>query len=69
MTSFVEHLPLLVVVFSLLSAITILIAGWINRKAACYVSWATLLGQFILSLLILKHVLTVGPIRYRLGGW
>lgn len=69
MTSFVEHLPLLVVVCSILSAITILIAGWINRKAACYVSWATLLGQFILSLFILKHVLTVGPIRYRLGGW
>jgi len=69
MIHFVEHLPVLVVVISLLSAITILIAGWINRKAAWFVSMATLLGQFIASLFILGHVLTVGTIRYRLGGW
>ena len=69
MIHFVEHLPVLVVVISILSSITILIAGWINRKTAWFISMATLLGQFIASLFILWHVLTVGTIRYRLGGW
>lgn len=69
MSSVVEHFPVLVVVVSLLSAITIFIAGWINRKTACYISIATLLGQFIASLFILHHVMTIGPIYYRLGGW
>jgi multicomponent Na+:H+ antiporter subunit D len=69
MIQFVEHCPVLVVVISILSAITILIAGWINRKNAWFISMATLLGQFIASLFILDHVLTVGTIRYRLGGW
>jgi len=69
MSSVVEHFPVLVVVVSLLSAITIFIAGWINRKTSCYISIATLLGQFIASLFILHHVMTIGPIYYRLGGW
>ncbi|NWF91556.1 MAG: monovalent cation/H+ antiporter subunit D family protein [Syntrophaceae bacterium] len=69
MLSFVEHLPVLVVVISLLSAITIFITGWINKKTAWYISTATLLSQFISSIFILHHVMTVGPIRYRLGGW
>jgi multicomponent Na+:H+ antiporter subunit D len=69
MSSVVEHFPVLVVVVSLLSAITIFIAGWINKKTACYISIATLLGQFIASLFILHHVMTIGPIYYRLGGW
>ncbi len=69
MSGIVEHFPVLVVVVSLLSAITILIAGWINRKTACFISMATLLSQFIASLFILHHVMTIGPIHYRLGGW
>src|SRR4030067_1827336 len=68
-SSVVEHFPVLVVVVSLLSAITIFIAGWINRKTACYISIAPLIGQFIVSLFILHHVMTIGPIYYRLGGW
>jgi len=69
MPSVVDHFPVLIVVGSLLSAITIFIAGWINRKTACTISIATLLGQFIASLFILHHVMTIGPIHYRLGGW
>src|SRR4030067_2084715 len=69
MSNVLEHFPVFVVVVSLLSAITIFIAGWINRKAAWYISLATLLGQFIASLFILHYVMTVGLIRYRLGGW
>jgi len=69
MPSFVEHLPLLIVVSSIISSITILIAGWISRKSPWYISTATILGQFISSILILKHIITIGTIRYRLGGW
>jgi multicomponent Na+:H+ antiporter subunit D len=69
MVSLVEHLPLLIVVLSLLSAITILIAGWIHRRTAWFISLGTLLFQFTSSLFILEYVLTRGPIRYRLGGW
>src|SRR4030043_879909 len=69
MSSVVEHFPVLVVGVSLLSAITIFTAGWINRKTSCYISIAPLLGQFIASLFILHHVMTMGPIHYRLGGW
>jgi len=65
----VQHFPVLVVVVSLLSAITIFIAGWLNRKTACCISIATLLAQFIASLFVLHHVMTVGTIHYRLGGW
>ncbi len=69
MLSFVEHLPLLIVVGSIFSAITILIAGWVNKKSAWYISTFTILIQFISSILILKHILTIGNIHYRLGGW
>lgn len=69
MSSIVEHFPILVVVVSLLSAITILVVGWIKRETAWYISFVTLLGQWAGSLFILHHVMTVGPIRYRLGGW
>lgn len=69
MISFVEHLPLLIVVISLLSAITILIAGWVYRRIAWFISLGTLIFQFISSFFIIEHVLTRGPIHYRLGGW
>ncbi len=69
MSNFIEHLPLLTVVISLLSAITILIAGWIYKKIAWWISLVTHLSQFTFSLWILNHVLTHGPIHYRLGGW
>ena len=65
----VEHLPVLVVVISMLSSLTILIAGWLNKKSCCFISFATILIQFIMSLFILQHVTTEGPIIYWLGGW
>jgi multicomponent Na+:H+ antiporter subunit D len=59
----------LIIAISLLSAFTIFLAGWINRKSCCFISIATIAFQFILSIFILRHVLTVGTIRYWLGGW
>jgi multicomponent Na+:H+ antiporter subunit D len=69
MLSVVEHLPVLVIALSLFSAFTILIAGWLNKKSCWFISFATILVQFVMSLFILRHVLSVGTIKYWLGGW
>ena len=66
---FVEHFPVLVVVVSLISAFTILVAGLLNKKSCWFITNATILVQLIMALFILHHVLTLGPIRYKLGGW
>ena len=60
---------MLIIAVSLLSAFTILLAGWINRKSCCFITIATITFQFIFSIFILRHVLTVGTIHYWLGGW
>ena len=65
----IEQFPVLVVAISLLSALTILLAGGVNRKSCFFISLATITFQFILSIFILRHVLTVGTIHYWLGGW
>ncbi|HJH26297.1 MAG TPA: hypothetical protein C5S37_05860 [Methanophagales archaeon] len=69
MISVVEHFPVLVIAISLLSAFTILIAGWRNKKSCAFISFATILVQFVMSIFILHHVLTKGTIYYWLGGW
>ncbi|HDS45492.1 MAG TPA: monovalent cation/H+ antiporter subunit D family protein [Methanomicrobia archaeon] len=65
----IEQFPVLVVGISLLAAFTILVAGWITKKACFVISAATIFVQFVMSLFILNHVLTVGTIQYWLGGW
>lgn len=67
--SVVEQFPVLVIVVSLLSAFTILIAGWLNKKSCWVISFATILVQLVMAVFILHHVLTVGTIHYWLGGW
>ncbi|MCD6455963.1 MAG: hypothetical protein J7K81_04140, partial [Methanophagales archaeon] len=67
--SVVEQFPVLVIVVSLLSALTILIVGWLNKKSCWVISFATILVQLVMSIFILNHVLTVGTIHYWLGGW
>ncbi|MEA2032167.1 MAG: proton-conducting transporter membrane subunit [Euryarchaeota archaeon] len=69
MLSPVEQFPVLVIAISLLSAFTILIAGYLNKKSCCFISIVTILVQFVMSIFILNHVLTVGTIHYWLGGW
>jgi multicomponent Na+:H+ antiporter subunit D len=69
MLTAVEHFPLLVIVISLFSAFTILIAGRLNKKSCCFISIATILVQFVMAVFILHYVRTVGTIRYWLGGW
>jgi len=69
MPNVVEHFPVLIVVISLLSAFTIFVAGLINKKSCIFISIATLIAQFVMSIIILDHVMTKGPIHYWLGGW
>ena len=69
MINIVEHLPVFVIAISMLSSFTILIVGWLNKKSCCFIAIATVLVQFVMSLFILHHVLTVGTITYWLGGW
>ena len=64
-----EHFPVLVIVISMLAAFTILLAGKVNKKAAFPISLVTIFIQLLLSLSILKRVLTEGTIHYWLGGW
>jgi len=67
--SVVEHFPILTVAISLLSAFTIFVAGWINKKSCVFISIATLIAQFLMSMAILNHVMTKESIHYWLGGW
>ncbi len=65
----VEHLPVLVVALSLLSAFTILIVGHINKNSCWFISVTTIIVQLVMAIFILYHVLTGGTIYYWLGGW
>ena len=64
-----EHYPVLVIAISLLSAFTILIAGWVNKKTCLPISLATISVQLFMGLFILHQVITSGTIHYWLGGW
>ncbi|MEA1956876.1 MAG: monovalent cation/H+ antiporter subunit D family protein [Euryarchaeota archaeon] len=65
-----EHYPVLIIVISMLSAFTILIAGWLNKKTCLPISLATIFVQLLLAFSILHHVvITREPIHYWLGGW
>jgi len=65
----VEQFPVLIVGLSMFMAYTMLLAGYLNRKLPFFMTLAWNSFVFILSLFILNHVLTVGPIRYWQGGW
>jgi len=65
----VEQFPVLIVGLSMFMAYTMLLAGYLNRRLPFYMSLAMNSLVLILSLFILNHVLTVGPIRYWQGGW
>lgn len=65
----VEQFPVLIVGLSMFLAYTMLLAGFLNRRLPFYMSLAMNSFFLIMSLFILNHVLTVGPIRYWQGGW
>ncbi|MCJ7444054.1 MAG: hypothetical protein MUO26_05920 [Methanotrichaceae archaeon] len=65
----VEHFPVLIVGLSMFTAYTMLLVGFLDRRLPYYIALIMNSFFFILSLFILDYVLTVGPIRYWLGGW
>jgi multicomponent Na+:H+ antiporter subunit D len=65
----VEQFPVLIVTTGVFAGYTILIAGLVNRRSCVYIFLAVVFSHLIMSLFILHHVLTVGTIRYWLGGW
>ncbi|MFZ2072005.1 MAG: proton-conducting transporter membrane subunit [Halobacteriota archaeon] len=69
MLSVVEQFPVLIVTTGVFASYTILLAGLVKRKSCFYIFLATIFSHLIMSFFILYHVLTVGTIRYWLGGW
>jgi len=65
----VEQFPVIIVGLSMFLAYTMLLTGYFNRRLPFFMSLAMNSFFLILSLFILNHVLTVGPIRYWQGGW
>ncbi len=65
----IKHLPVLVIVIPLLSAIITPILGRIKSILSWYVASAVTFICFIISLFLLQRVLIEGRISYWLGGW
>jgi multicomponent Na+:H+ antiporter subunit D len=69
MTSFADHIPVLIIVIPLISALVALAAGWIDKRTSFFITVTTVSGQFVASLFLLYRVQTRGILRYWLGGW
>ena len=69
MTSFADHIPVLIIVIPLISALMTLAAGWIDKRTSFFITVSTVSGQFVASLFVLYRVQTQGILRYWLGGW
>ena len=63
------HLPVLVIVIPLISAIIIPMAGRFNRLYSWYITVAVTFVSFLISIALLNRVLNTGRISYWLGGW
>ncbi|MBE0425269.1 MAG: monovalent cation/H+ antiporter subunit D family protein [Nitrospirae bacterium] len=64
-----EHLPAIIIVFPLIMAFLINVAGWWSKKACFYMALLAVTVSFLASLGILNTVLQSGTISYRFGGW
>ncbi|MBN1322818.1 MAG: monovalent cation/H+ antiporter subunit D family protein [Methanotrichaceae archaeon] len=64
-----EQLPVIIVTVAMFCGFTILLAGYLNKKSAFWISLLANIVFFALSILTLRHVLAVGPIKYWQGGW
>jgi multicomponent Na+:H+ antiporter subunit D len=65
----IEQFPVIIVGISMFTAYTMLLAGFLNKRLPFIMAMVMNSFFLILSLFILNHVLTVGPIRYWQGGW
>ena len=67
--TFIEHFPVFIVGLSMFLAYTLLLVGYFKPKLPLYLMLAWNSFCLVLALFCLRHVLTVGPIRYWQGGW
>ena len=64
-----SHMPALIIAVPLLSALVIVMAGWLNNKY-CAPLAATALGASLLTAIaMLIRVMDSGPFSYHLAGW
>ena len=64
-----EHLPVLVIVIPLMSAVIIPLAGRANSLYSWYITVAVTFSCFLISSSLLNTVMNTGRISYWLGGW
>lgn len=64
-----EHLPVLVIIIPLISAVIIPLAGRGKPFFSWCITTAVTLSCLLISVLLLNNVLTAGPVSYWIGGW
>ena len=63
------HLPILVILIPLISAVIIPVIGQINRLFSWYIAVGVTFITFLISFELLINVQNLGTISYWLGGW
>ena len=63
------HLPILVILIPLISAVIIPVVGQINRLFSWYIAVGVTFITFLISFELLINVQNLGSISYWLGGW
>lgn len=63
------HLPVLVILIPLLTAVIIPLVGRIHRELAWYAAAIGTFATFVYTLYLLSAVIAGGPISYWMGGW
>ena len=64
-----EHLPALLIIIPLISALIIPLVSGFYRQAGNHIAVAATLASFVISLLILRTVVATGTLTYQFGGW
>lgn len=62
-----SHLPVLQVIIPLLAAPLCIVFN--SRRSAWFIALCASWGSFVISLLIARHVMTIGSMSYAIGGW
>lgn len=64
-----QHLPVLLIIIPLLSALIVSAMGWIDRRWCFPLAVAALAGALATSIGLLAQVMAAGPVVYKMAGW
>ncbi len=64
-----EHLPVLIIILPLISAVIIPLAGRAEKNYSWHITVAVTFACLLISASLLNTVMNTGLISYRLGGW